>query len=58
MLPVDETVLSNLYSPDGGVLQRDYLSQGTEPYVLYVNPQTRRVEGQTPFPVQSGAAQK
>lgn len=58
VMPVDETVLSNLYSPDGGVLQRDYLSQGTEPYVLYVNPQTRRVEEQTPFPVQSGAAQK
>ena len=58
VMPVDETVLSNLYSPDGGVLQRDYLSQGIEPYVLYVNPQTRRVEGQTPFPVQSGASQK
>lgn len=58
VMPVDETVLSNLYSPDGGVLQRDYLSQGTEPYVLYVNPQTRRVENQTPFPVQSGAPQK
>lgn len=58
VMPVDETVLSNLYSPDGSILQRDYLSQGTEPYVLYVNPQTRRVENQTPFPVQSGAAQK
>ena len=52
----DETILQNLYAPDGSVMPRDYFSQGAEPYVLYVNPQTHRVDA--PLPVQSGAPQK
>jgi hypothetical protein len=52
----DETVLENLYAPDGSLVPRDYFSQGSAPYVLYVNPQTHRVDA--PLPVQSGAPQK
>jgi len=52
----DETVLENLYAPDGSIVPRDYFSQGSAPYVLYVNPQTHRVDA--PLPVQSGAPQK
>ena len=52
----DETILENLYAPDGSLMPRDYFSRGSAPYVLYVNPQTHRVDA--PLPVQSGAPQK
>jgi hypothetical protein len=54
----DVTLLRDYYTPNGSIVPRDYFSQGAEPYVLFVNPQTQRVEQQAPFPVQSGAPQK
>ena len=54
----DVTLLRDYYTPNGSIVPRDYFSHGAEPYVLFVNPQTQRVEQQAPFPVQSGAPQK
>lgn len=53
----DETILQNLYAPDGSAAPRDYFSQGAQPYVLYANPRTRRMEPQAQLPEQGAAPQ-